>query len=87
MIIDIYDKRIDIGSRDEIDSIALEDSGYISKLSITHRNGDTSSHEIERKYYLTKSRWKSEGIMLQKFLKRGECKALSIDSHFDFDKS
>lgn len=86
MIVAIYDKRIDIGSRDDIDSISFEQSGYLSKLFVTYEDGDISSYEVEHKFYVKKNRWCSKEDTLQKFLETSECKALFFDSHFDFNQ-
>lgn len=87
MIIDIYDKRVDIGDREDIDSIIWDQSGNNSKLFVTHKDGDISSHQIEHEVYGASNCWHFKGDALQDFLETHGCKALFFDSFFDLGQS
>lgn len=87
MIVDIYDKRVDIGDSTDIDSIIWDQSGNNSKLFVTHKDGDISSHSIEHEVYVANNCWHFKGDMLQNFFETHGCKALSFDSFFDTEQS
>ena len=86
MIIDINFVSIDIGSKDDIDSIIWEQSGNISRLFVTHKDGDLSFYKVEHEVYVEARCRNFKGDTLQKFFEKHECKALFFNSICDSDR-